>query len=172
LLPAAVLAGLAALGLGLGTLAAGKGASPMPPALASVWFIPHVLVYFLGYSLFLAAAVLALVELRGRHPAWLRRPQALADLALAFGFALITAGMTMGCIWAAEVWGSWWSWDPKETWALLTWLYYLHLLHLRRGGLGDREAALRTLLGLLLIAFTWLGMQFLPASPNDLHVYQ
>lgn len=175
LVPALALGVAAALVLGLALLAGGKGASPMPPALASIWFIPHVLVYFFGYACFLAAALLAAVQLT-RAPApgapWLQRPQALADLLVYSGFALITFGMTMGCIWAAEVWGGWWSWDPKETWALLTWLYYLNLIHLRAAGLGDREAALRTVLGLLLIAFTWLGMKFLPSSPADLHVYQ
>jgi ABC-type transport system involved in cytochrome c biogenesis permease subunit len=175
LLPALVLGLVSALVLGLATLAGGKGGSPLPPALASIWFIPHVLVYFFGYACFLAAALLAVVQLVRRaatEAPWLQRPQALADLLVSWGFALITLGMTMGCVWAAEVWGAWWSWDPKETWALLTWLYYLNLLHLRAAGLGDREAALRTLAGLLLIAFTWLGMKFLPSTGADLHVYQ
>lgn len=81
---------------------------------------------------------------------------------LGWGFPWLTLGILTGAIWAQDAWGRYWGWDPKETWALVTWLWYLMLLHLRglRRWRGQRMAWL-TLVGFVLILFTLAGLPWL-----------
>jgi len=78
------------------------------------------------------------------------------------GFVLLTLGLITGAIWANEAWGTWWSWDPKETWAFISWLFYAAYLHMRisKGWQGRRPALLATI-GFLVVLICYLGVNFL-----------
>jgi cytochrome c-type biogenesis protein CcsB len=78
------------------------------------------------------------------------------------GFLLLSVGLVSGAVWANEAWGSWWSWDPKETWAFICWLVYAAYLHTRliRGWQG-RRPALVAVLGLVLIGVCYIGVNLL-----------
>ena len=88
---------------------------------------------------------------------------------ITFGFLLLTLGLISGAVWANEAWGSWWSWDPKETWAFICWLLYAAYLHVRlvRGWQG-RKPAFIAVLGLFLIAICYIGVNLLGVG---LHSY-
>jgi ABC-type transport system involved in cytochrome c biogenesis permease subunit len=89
--------------------------------------------------------------------------------ALTFGFPLLTVGIITGSIWAQYAWGSYWSWDPKETWSLITWCLYAALLHQRLTvGWRGRKAAIMAIIGFCAILFTFLGVNLLLAG---LHAY-
>ncbi len=98
-----------------------------PPSLQSVWFVPHVLAYMIGYTLIGTACLITLVGFvkKSEREVTGRECNALARIA----FPFMTAGMLLGALWANQVWGNYWSWDIKENWALITWLtlsVYLH----------------------------------------------
>ncbi|KGG11771.1 MULTISPECIES: c-type cytochrome biogenesis protein CcsB [Prochlorococcus] len=81
---------------------------------------------------------------------------------ITFGFLLLTFGLISGAVWANEAWGSWWSWDPKETWAFISWLIYAAYLHTRlsRGWQGKRPAII-AIIGLFIILICYIGVNFL-----------
>ena len=153
---------------------------PLVPALQSNWLTIHVLTCFLGYAFFAAAVALGVMLLvKERGPAVpegpLRRqlPAAAAveELlyhAILLGFVFLSLGIMTGSIWAHFAWGAYWSWDPKETWSLITWLVYALTLHLRamRGWRGRRMGWL-ALLGFASVLFTYLGVNYL----DSLHSY-
>ena len=155
----------------------------LPAALQSVWFVPHVVVYFIGYGALFFALVAALIHLaKPEATLKLETPGGTAKvmsyggfmhLAILLGFVMLTAGLLLGAIWAKEAWGDYWSWDPKENWALISWLIFVIYLHLRRTrGYGDRLGAWMTVVGFSAIVFTYLGMKLLPAAAESAHVYQ
>jgi len=79
----------------------------------------------------------------------------------------------MGAAWGKFAWGDYWSWDPKENWALVTWLAYMAYLHLARmPGWQGRRSAWLLVVSFGAVMFTWLGMHLLPTADNSLHVYQ
>lgn len=138
------------------------------PALQSPWFIPHVTVYMFSYSFLGCAFLLALVGLFSTKAKVL----AAADTLVYIGTAFLTFGMLSGALWAKEAWGHYWSWDPKETWALITWLSYVLYIHLRLFGKGSR----RTLFLLLIFCFVclqmcWWGVNYLPSANDSVHIY-
>ena len=129
---------------------------------------------FLGYAAFAVAFGAALLYLvKDKRPqARLPAPPLLDRLmyrAIMLGFLLLTFGILTGAVWAETAWGKYWSWDPKETWSLITWLIYASMLHARllKGWQGRRIAWL-ALLGFLAVIFTYLGVNYLPS----LHAYQ
>lgn len=160
----------------------------LPPALQSAWFVPHVMVYFVGYAAVALAAALSLAQLvssrmgHGGKIVGLRAGTILNGEALdldkmtyelvRFGFVLLTIGLLVGSVWAKSAWGDFWVWDPKENWSLVTWLVYGAYLHLRRvrGWRGDRAAWL-CLIGFAVVMFTYLGMKMLPTAEASAHVY-
>lgn len=78
---------------------------------------------------------------------------------IAFGFPLLTIGIITGAIWADQAWGRWWGWDPKETWSLITWLFYGAYLHTRLTmGWRGRHSAILAVVGLVVVLFTYLGV--------------
>jgi cytochrome c-type biogenesis protein CcsB len=111
-----------------------------------------------GVAAFLAVAV----ALRSRLSARLPDLVQLDDLmykAIALGFAFFTIATILGAFWAAEAWGGYWSWDPKETWALIVWLNYAAWLHMRlMKGLRGAVSAWWALVGLLVTTFAFLGV--------------
>lgn len=144
------------------------------PALQSVWFAPHVIVYMFAYAVLGAAAIVALYLFFVRRKRNVTRQEMeLCDNLTYVGLAFMTLGMLFGAVWAKEAWGHYWSWDPKETWAAATWMAYLVYIHFRK---RDRYAC-RTALAILLVAFVllqmcWFGINYLPAAQgNSVHTY-
>ncbi len=85
----------------------------------------------------------------------------LTHKTIVFGFMWLSAGIITGAVWANEAWGTYWSWDPKETWSIITWFLYALTLHARftRGWRGRRIAWL-AILGFLAVFFTYFGVNF------------
>jgi cytochrome c biogenesis factor len=113
--------------LGAGILVPGRHpAADMNPILASPFFASHVLLAFFGYGMLVLGLVWAVCSIFDRGVAETRAIlRRLAGLA-AF---LLGAGIVLGAFWADVAWGNWWSWDPKESWALLTWMVLVLYLH-------------------------------------------
>lgn len=171
--------------------AAGSGGriEPLNPALQSVWLPVHVILIFVGdgaFALAAAAAVMYLIQerqlKRKRFSGWFHRLPNIDVLdelnyrCLTIGFPLLTVGIITGAIWAQQAWGTYWSWDPKETWSLITWLLYAALLHGRLTvGWRGRRAAVWALIGFASVLFTFLGVSFvLPKiipGLQSLHIY-
>ena len=148
------------------------------PALQSPYFIPHVTSYMLSYAVLAASAVASALQLKrlsadGRPDPALGR---FIDSCVNAGLGLLMLGLLTGAAWAKEAWGHYWSWDPKETWALVTAAAFLAHVHLRRrppkGAGGRTLALLAPPLGLLMLMITWLGVQYLPAAMGRVHIYQ
>lgn len=138
---------------------------PLVPALQSYWMKIHVPANFIGYGSFSLAAMIGsayLLAERGILASRLPTLQVLDDVmykAIAIGFAFFTIATILGAMWAAEAWGGYWSWDPKETWALIVWLNYAAWLHLRlMKGLRGTVLAWWALIGLLVTTFAFLGV--------------
>ncbi|MBI5545883.1 MAG: cytochrome c biogenesis protein CcsA, partial [Deltaproteobacteria bacterium] len=122
----------------------------LPPALQSGWFVPHVVVYFVGYAALFFATLVSVVQLFRpnlsiKAGTIFQKPIVFEDVAyqtIRFGFVLLTFGLLVGAIWAKEAWGDYWVWDPKENWSLVSWLVYAAYLHLRhiKGWRGNRAA--------------------------------
>ena len=148
------------------------------PALQSPWFAPHVIVYMFSYALLGAATVMALYLLFFCRHARLDRASpdkelAITDNLVYVGLTFLTFGMLFGALWAKEAWGHYWAWDPKETWAAITWLCYLLYIHFRR----NSPAAWRKACWILLLAFVclqicWWGINYLPSAQGlSIHTY-
>lgn len=138
---------------------------PLVPALQSWWMKIHVPANFVGYGTFALAAMVAIAYLlksKGLLADRLPALELLDDVmykAIAIGFAFFTIATILGALWAAEAWGGYWSWDPKETWALIVWLNYAAWLHMRlMKGLRGQVAAWWALVGLLVTTFAFLGV--------------
>ncbi|MBV6322929.1 c-type cytochrome biogenesis protein CcsB [Duganella violaceipulchra] len=138
---------------------------PLLPALQSWWMKIHVPANFIGYGNFALAAMVAaayLLKTSGHLVDRLPSEEVLDDVmykAISAGFAFFTIATILGALWAAEAWGGYWSWDPKETWALIVWLNYAAWLHMRlMTGLRGRPAAWWALVGLLVTTFAFLGV--------------
>lgn len=141
------------------------GIQPLVPALQSYWMKIHVPANFIGYGAFSLAAMVGgayLLAARGTLASRLPPLEVLDDLmykSIAVGFAFFTIATILGAMWAAEAWGGYWSWDPKETWALIVWLNYAAWLHLRLvKGLRGPILAWWALVGLLVTTFAFLGV--------------
>lgn len=138
---------------------------PLVPALQSWWMKIHVPANFIGYGTFSLAAMVGVAYLfksKGMLQDRLPSLEVLDDVmykAIAVGFAFFTIATILGALWAAEAWGGYWSWDPKETWALIVWLNYAAWLHMRlMKGLRGQVAAWWAIVGLLVTTFAFLGV--------------
>ena len=153
--------------------------NPLIPALKSNWLIAHVVTCFLGYAGFALAFGLSLTYfVKPKQPENSRIFSRLPDEEIideltyqmvVFGFLFLTIGIITGAVWANSAWGKYWSWDPKETWSLITWFVYAIFLHLRmmRGWHG-RNLALVSIIGFMAVLFTYFGVNFLLSG---LHSY-
>ncbi|MBW4759179.1 cytochrome c biogenesis protein CcsA [Prevotella denticola] len=143
------------------------------PALQSPWFAPHVIVYMMAYALLGAAVVMSVYLLFCKKEAGTDREMEITDNLVYVGRSFMTLGMLMGAIWAKEAWGHYWAWDPKETWAAITWLSYLVYIHYRL----YRPRSIRPSLWLIIIAFCllqmcWWGINYLPSAQGmSVHTY-
>jgi cytochrome c-type biogenesis protein CcsB len=158
---------------------------PLMPALQSNWLAYHVLTCFVGYAAFAVSAgasVLYLIlKVRGKgaegEGAWgeiVRAMQSFNYEAVRFGFLFLGVGIITGAVWANEAWGTYWSWDPKETWSLITWIIYAILIHFKfvsgRFGVKDLNMfnAVCSIIGFLAVIFTYFGVNFVLSG---LHSY-
>lgn len=144
------------------------------PALQSPWFVPHVVLYLIAYAFLVHAASIALIGVwRARREA--ERARCLlgpAEVSLWTGFAFLTLGLLAGAVWAKEAWGHYWTWDPKETWAFLTWAVYLGYFHLRPEWTSHpRRALLFLACASIVIFICWFGVNYLPSAGQSVHTY-
>lgn len=161
-----------------------KEIAPLLPALQSNWLIAHVITCFIGYAAFAVAAGMGIMYLLkssgtepdtvafSAHPGALPALQSIEDLihkTMLFGFIWLSAGIITGAVWANSAWGTYWSWDPKETWSLITWFVYAITLHARyTRGWGGKRLAWLAILGFISVIFTYYGVNFLLSG---LHSY-
>lgn len=143
------------------------------PALQSPWFVPHVVVYIFAYA-FLAAS--SLVAIRGLYQEYKGEFQPkimlMADNLVYLGFAFLTLGLLFGGLWAKEAWGHYWTWDPKETWAFITWTGYLIYIHRRyQMPLNYRSSLWILALAFLILLICWFGVNYLPSAQFSVHTY-
>lgn len=138
---------------------------PLVPALQSWWMKIHVPANFVGYGAFSIAAMVGIAYLLAEK-GLLKRVLPPAELmddvmykCIAIGFTFFTIATILGAMWAAEAWGGYWSWDPKETWALIVWLNYAAWLHMRLiKGLRGPILAWWAIVGLLVTTFAFIGV--------------
>jgi ABC-type transport system involved in cytochrome c biogenesis permease subunit len=142
-----------------------RSIAPLVPALQSNWLLLHVASVMAGYAGLALSFVVGLAYLHNGAPGSENRREALDHMmyrGCLAGFWLLSLGIITGAVWANSAWGSYWSWDPKETWSLITWLYYAMAVHLRRtrGWTGARFAWTMTA-GFVLVMFTYFGVNYL-----------
>ena len=169
----------ALLGMTWAQLGLASGIEPLVPALQSNWLLYHVVTCFLGYAAFAVAcgiSIMFLIRETAGEPAagaaagtgggsvvgFFPPAKVLDDLnyrAIMLGFPLLTLGIVTGAAWANYAWGTYWSWDPKETWSLIVWFVYAAFLHARitRGWVG-RRAAWLSVIGFAATIFCYLGV--------------
>ena len=145
------------------------------PALQSPWFAPHVIVYMFAYAVFGVATLMTVVLLvkKQTHNSQFSTLNSQLDNLVYVGLAFMTIGMLFGALWAKEAWGHYWSWDPKETWAAITWFAYLVYVHYRRLPEQKPRLALWLLiLSFILLQMCWWGINYLPSAQGiSIHTY-
>ncbi len=159
---------------------------PLVPALQSNWLISHVVTCFIGYAAFAVSfgvSFLYLFKVRAeRGPTKSKKGDTFLDYlpasdlldevgykTIAIGFPLLTIGIITGAFWANVAWGTYWSWDPKETWSLIVWLIYAAYLHARiTKGWKGKKAALLSIVGFTATLFCYLGVNLILSG---LHSY-
>ena len=165
----------ALLGMAWAQLGLASGIEPLVPALQSNWLLYHVITCFLGYACFAVAcgiSIMYLIKIKsesadsnsaaGGVVSMFPSARILDDMnyrAIMIGFPLLTLGIITGAAWANYAWGTYWSWDPKETWSLIVWFVYAAFLHARitRGWVGKRAAWL-SIIGFAATIFCYLGV--------------
>jgi ABC-type transport system involved in cytochrome c biogenesis permease subunit len=143
---------------------------PPIPALQSLWLVLHVSLAFIGEAFFTVSLVAAIVFLVAKDAEKKAAADRIMYTTIGIGYPIFTAGaLIFGAIWAEVAWGQWWSWDPKETWALITWLVYTAYLHTRLiRRLRGRTSAVLAIVGFTFTVFTFFGVNFLLSG---LHSY-
>ena len=162
-----------------------------PPVLQSVWFIPHVAAYMVGYIAISCAVLLGCIELFNNKfslcsfvhtwcTLWLKKSFTIisqniptrCDFLVKIGTIALGFGLCFGALWAKKAWGQYWSWDIKETAALITWLIFLLYIHLQKLTKIKRKFLFIILLiGFLSLQFTWFGVKLLPAAQKSPHTF-
>ncbi len=143
---------------------------PPVPALRSAWLVLHVTLAFIGEAFFSVSFVAALIYLFSSDAEKQKALDRIIYTTIAVGYPIFTVGaLIFGAVWAQYAWGRYWGWDPKETWALVTWLVYTLYLHFRfiRRKTG-MVPVLIAVIGFLFTLFTFLGVNFLLSG---LHSY-
>lgn len=149
------------------------------PALQSAWFVPHVLAYMISYALAFLAFILAVqslwrknrdLEISGMYQnAYEQAVHRIIRWAIPF----MTFGLFSGALWADKAWGVYWSWDPKEVWALITWFLYLGYLHaMYSKAWRGRRATILLICAFIMLLITFFVVNLLPKfSSGSLHSY-
>ena len=140
-----------------------KDILPPVPALQSEWLVLHVTLAFIGEAFFAIGFITAIYYLVIKDEEKKKNIYRLLYTFIAIGYPIFTAGaLIFGAIWAKNAWGSYWSWDPKETWALVTWFVYTAYLHTRLlPKIDKRLAAILSIIGFAFTIFTFLGVNYL-----------
>jgi cytochrome c-type biogenesis protein CcsB len=173
---------LAAVGNGLAVTVFYVAVAPLVPALHSVWFLIHIVAAAISGAAFNVGGLMSILYLikkraeeRGTVRGYLRRVPDSRKIDLiayrfnAFAFPLWTFTVVAGAIWAEYAWGRYWGWDPKETWALVTWVIYACYLHARStAGWRGSKAAVISIIGLASFWFNFVGINLLVSG---LHSY-
>ena len=144
-----------------------KDVHELMPALRSYWLGFHVSTAIIAYGAFGVSFAVSLIYLireklpssafLSKHVPGSEKLDMLSYRAASLGFLFLTFTIITGSIWAERAWGSYWSWDPKETWSLVTWIIYAIYLHLRiRRGWKDRSAAIFAVIGFICVIFTYI----------------
>lgn len=148
---------------------------PLNPVLQSYWMGIHTVLAFLGYAAFAMAFGIGLMYLiqehyvKSKHLGGLFKKlpslQTLDEInyrLITIGFPLLTLAIITGALWAENAWGSYWRWDPKEGWSLITWFIYASVLHLRlTAGWRGKRAAILSIIGFCAVLFTFFGVNLL-----------
>lgn len=155
-----------AAALGLWMTSFNMEQTAVAPALRSGWLDFHVSTAIISYTMFLFSFAFSVMLLLGGKKKYKNLPETdvlneWAYRACIIGLALLTIVIITGAVWAEYAWGSYWSWDPKETWALITWLIYAVYLHLRLRGWSETKVAWVNVIGLLAVLFTLFGVSYL-----------
>ena len=161
-----------------------QSATPLVPALQSSWLLFHVSMMMLSYAVLLFGSLLSIMFLflssktnntllptkKNTMKSFLSYQLDLWSYrTIGMGFPFLTLGIISGAVWANEAWGSYWSWDPKETWALITWIIFATYLHARLiRNSNEKEVALLGAIGFFVIWICYLGVNFLG---QGLHSY-
>jgi len=133
--------------------------TPLFPALQSKWFETHVIVAFIAYALFAIAAFHSIHYLIIRDSPFRKKIDKFVFLFVRIGYFLFSFGIISGAFWAYKAWGTYWSWDPKETWALITWGIYTYYLHIRP--YSRKWASIVVIIGFLSVLFTYMGVSLI-----------
>jgi len=161
---------------------------PLVPALKSNWLFYHVLTCFVGYAAFAisagASVIYLILKAGGKTVETTKKETVPTELtkvlqsfnyeSIRFGFLFLGIGIITGAVWANQAWGTYWSWDPKETWSLITWIIYAIIIHFKyvsgRFGIKDLNAfnAVCSIIGFLAVIFTYFGVNFILSG---LHSY-
>ncbi len=143
------------------------------PALQSPWFIPHVIAYILAYALLgiaMLISVWALIMFNKNK--FDNNYLKICDNIVYFAFSFLTLGLLFGALWAKNAWGSYWTWDPKETWAFITWMGYLLYIHYRNYHKNAIKIPLLILsTSFIILLLCWFGINYLASAQNSVHVY-
>lgn len=135
------------------------------PALRSVWFVPHIIIYMVAYSILAVASVMGLWCVAKK-----RNSVDLPLKLLTTASSLLLIGMLCGAVWAKAAWGHYWTWDGKECWAAATWM--ITLIGIHAPALCKRKVVLAAIwLSFLAMQITWYGVNYLPSATNSLHTY-
>ncbi len=147
----------------------------------SIWLISHISLIFIGeaaLALACGAGILYLIQekgIKGKKTGFFYRRLPSLDLldstsyvCIMTGFTMLTFGLVTGFIYAKSAWGNFWSWDPKEIWAVATWLFYAALLHFRLvSGWQGKKSAIMTIIGFAALLFTFLGVNLFIESHHQ-----
>lgn len=140
-----------------------KSILPPIPALRSHWLVLHVTFAFIGEAFFVLAFSASIYYLTCKDNEKKREADRIIYTAIGIGYPLFTAGaLIFGAIWAQYAWGSYWSWDPKETWSLITWIIYTGYLHTRFiKKTKGKASAIISIIGFVFTMFTFFGVNYL-----------
>lgn len=156
---------------------------PLRAVLNSYWLNIHVTAMLISYGAFMVATICAagylIKSYTGREALFGGTPlipsvqlEELAYRLVQIGWPILTLGVLLGALWADEAWGRFWGWDPKETWALITWIAYTIYLHTRMVlGWKGRISAIACIIGFVMLLITWIGVSYIPWFAGGLHTY-
>jgi ABC-type transport system involved in cytochrome c biogenesis permease subunit len=147
---------------------------PLSPALNSGWFFYHALTAFGSYAVFVNNFAGECVRLFTRDANQREKFRIFSYRIVLIGFVLLTFAIVSGAVWAEEAWGRYWSWDPKETWALLTWTVYAMYIHYsNKTALKGKFISVLGILGFISMVMTFLGVNWLTKLLGipSLHTY-
>ena len=137
------------------------------PALQSIWFVPHVIIYMSSYALLGGSFFIALYGLMKKNTNYLHA----CDQLVIAGTAFFTLAMLIGSLWAKAAWGHYWTWDAKELWAAITWMMYLFYLHFRNFKSKSNKTSMSFIIAFIALQMCWYGVNIFPSLKESLHSY-